>query len=78
MLRFILNSGTDIFQRNSTALISIGIVAVLIGLIIVLVPEILIAFIASIFFMIGFSLIYLGWRIRKEAKNEYDINIDWQ
>ena len=58
-------------------LFSLGIILVLTGLLIVLVPEILIAFIASIFFLLGGVLIYWAFRLRRERKKSIKIKIDY-
>ncbi len=79
MIRFFFDSQDEFFRRHWNSLISTGIIFLLIGLLIVLVPEILVAFVASIFFLIGGFLLFLGWKIRKELKNSSPyINIDWE
>ncbi len=79
MIRFFLNSNNEFLREHGNSLMSAGVIFLLIGLLIVLVPEILVAFIASIFFVIGGFLLYLGWKIRKELKQSSTyINIDWE
>ena len=58
-------------------LLSVGIIFILTGLLIILVPEILIAFIASIFFLIGGMLTYFAIKLRKESKRSFKIKIDY-
>ncbi len=75
MLRFILSSfypGSNFAAGN---LLLAGIVSLLTGFLIILVPEILIAFIASIFLLIGSALIYWSWKIKKQSNNPYEIKI---
>lgn len=53
-----------------------GVSSFLIGVLILFVPEILVAFIASIFFIIGTSLIFAGWKIRKMFRESQSIRIE--
>lgn len=48
-----------------------GILLIIIAIVIVAVPEILVAFIASLIFMAGIGALYMGYKIRK---SELEIN----
>lgn len=78
MFRFVLDTFDDYANKDWLSLIIYGISFLLIGLIIVLVPEILVAFIASIFFFIGLVLLYMGWKWKKlhQKKQKVRIKID--
>jgi hypothetical protein len=71
---------TDIFSGRwdflSGNLLGAGIFSLLIGTVIILVPEILIAFIASIFWIAGLGAIYWSWQIRKSRNQPYEIKIN--
>ncbi len=68
----------NLFDQNIwLQLFSIGVILILTGLLIILVPEILIAFIASIFFLLGGALIYFAFRLRRERKKSIKIKIDY-
>lgn len=75
MIRFFVNSIHPGFQSNWPGLIGFGIMSLLIGILIVLVPEILVAFIASLFLIIGIFSIFLGWKIRNIFKERQEIRI---
>ena len=49
---------------------------ILIGLTIIILPEILIAFVASIFFMGGILFFYLAYKIHQIQKYNYEIKIN--
>jgi hypothetical protein len=53
-----------------------GIILILIGIIVVAVPEILVAFVASIIIMAGITALYIGHRIRK-SEIEFTHSDDW-
>jgi uncharacterized membrane protein HdeD (DUF308 family) len=63
-------------DNSSGGIIFSGILLVLIGLIIMLFPEILIIFIASLFIGAGIVILYIGWKLRKRQRNFYEININ--
>lgn len=69
----IFYSGQDFISSN---LFIAGIFSLLIGTVIILVPEILIAFIASVFWIAGLGAIYWSWRIKKNQSNSYEIKIN--
>ena len=51
---------------------------ILFGLFIVLVPEILVALIAGLFFFIGVTIMINGWHFRKQASlNQQTVRIRW-
>lgn len=52
-----------------------GLLFILGGLIILFSPEILVAMIAMVFFIIGIFIIFLGIQIKKEQNNLQKINI---
>ena len=52
-----------------------GLLFILGGLIILFFPEILVAMIAMVFFIIGIFIIFLGIQIKKEQNNFQKINI---
>ena len=54
-----------------------GTILFLIGLIILLVPQILVMFIASIFFVTGFGFLYLGWKLNSRRKKWETIEINF-
>ena len=53
-----------------------GLLIALMGVIILLFPEILIAFIAMIFFVAGFLLIALALHTRRVSQRLYEVKID--
>ena len=53
-----------------------GLLIALMGIIILLFPEILIAFIAMIFFVAGFLLIALSLHIRRRSQRLYEVKIN--
>jgi len=63
--------------QNWIYLMVIGAIFLLTGILIVLVPEILVAFIASIFFVIGFSFLYIGWKLKKSQDRVYRVKINY-
>jgi uncharacterized membrane protein len=67
---------SDFVNRSWSQLAFIGVSFLFIGILIILVPEILIAFIASIFFILGFSLLIWAWRLRKLYSKPYRIKIN--
>ncbi|GAB4377918.1 MAG: hypothetical protein Kow0042_26250 [Calditrichia bacterium] len=77
MMRIFLNDSWAMMRQNVLAIIMFGVFFLLIGMLILFVPEIIIAFIASIFFFIGGMLIYWGWRARKYLKETQRIKINW-
>jgi len=71
MFRFFLNTMQTPDHRLWTGFIFAGLVSILVGFLIIMVPEILIAFIATLFFLAGTGLLIWGWTIRK-AQNRSD------
>lgn len=73
-LNFMLNN----FKSGPLYLMIYGVISILTGLLIILVPEILVAFVASLFFILGITLIGLSWILRKMRKDlvYVKINID--
>ena len=71
MFRFFLHTMHPSDYRLWIGFIFAGLISILIGLLIIMVPEILIAFIASLFFLTGTALLIWGWTIRK-AQNRSD------
>ena len=53
-----------------------GIILILIAIMILAVPEILLAFIASIIIMVGIGALYIGHRIRK-SENDFRHTDEW-
>jgi len=63
-------------DNRSGGVILSGVLFVLIGLIILLFPEILIIFIASMFIAGGIVVLYFGWKLRKMQRIFYETNIN--
>ena len=53
-----------------------GIILILIAILIVAVPEIIVAFVASIIIMVGIAALYIGHRIRK-SEIEFRPTHEW-
>lgn len=53
-----------------------GIILILIAIIIVVVPEILVIFLAFLIIMAGIGALYIGHQVRK-SENEFRRNDDW-
>jgi len=53
-----------------------GVILLLIGILIVAVPEVLVAFVASAIVMAGIGALYIGHNIRKSEKELRHVN-DW-
>lgn len=75
MIRLFMNTFATPSQRSWSVLILGGLISILLGLLIIVVPEILIAFIASLFFIAGAGLLFWGWTIRKFQKKSDHITI---
>ena len=76
MFRYIYESIDNKPSRNLyRQVIGGGILLFLLGLVILLVPEILIAFIASIFFLLGTTVAVIGWQLRRSYKDAQGIRI---
>ncbi len=56
------------FSAPWRMLLILGLLFILIGVVIILVPEILIAFIASIFLLVGIYILLLAWEVRRHEK----------
>ena len=76
MIRFIFNSFDEISDNNWISVFFLGISFLFIGLLILLVPEILIVFITSIFFLIGGFFIYISWKIKEALNKTHHIKIN--
>ena len=63
-------------DNSSSGIIFSGVLFLLIGLTILLFPEILIIFIASLFITGGTVILYFGWKLRKIQRNFYEIKIN--
>ena len=63
-------------SRSWSHLLILGVLMILIGLTIIILPEILIAFVASIFFMGGILFFYLAYKIHQIQKYNYEIKIN--
>ncbi len=77
MFNAFVNRFTDIFDHSWLQFMGNGIILFLIGLLIILVPEILVAFVASIFLLLGGLFFYLGWKIKKAEQNVQRIKIKY-
>jgi len=75
MIRLFMNTFSTPGQRLWSGFILGGLISILLGLLIILVPEILIAFIASVFFIAGAGLLFWGWTIRKVQNRTDQITI---
>jgi hypothetical protein len=78
MIQFFINSVRPTTIRGATGLITAGLVLIFLGLLIIFVPEILVAFIAFLFITTGFALFGWGLNIRK-LQNQFQqvkINIE--
>jgi hypothetical protein len=76
MTRYFFSNLNFAHENRSGGLSFSGILLILIGLTIIIFPEILIAFIASLFMGGGAILLYFGWKLRKLQKNVIEININ--
>lgn len=75
MQRLFMNT-FDIFAvRNWLTPLFYGLSFIFLGIIIMLVPEILVAFIASIFLLIGGFLLFIAYKTSKSQKNSDHIKI---
>jgi hypothetical protein len=61
---------------HGSSFILSGFLLLFIGLVILVFPEILIAFIASIFIVGGLFSLYFGWKMRKEKDTYQRIEIN--
>ena len=77
MIDFLFGFFNSYRDQNWIYLMITGAVFLLTGILIVLVPEILVAFIASIFFVVGFSFLYIGWKLKKSQDKAYRANINY-
>jgi uncharacterized membrane protein len=75
-MHFIIDAMSEFVNRSWTHLGFLGISFLFIGLLIVLVPKILIAFIATIFFILGIFLLIWARRLRKFHDKSYRIKIN--
>jgi uncharacterized membrane protein HdeD (DUF308 family) len=76
LFRFYSNTFNFLSNRSWLQPLFYGIATILIGLIMILLPEILIAFIASLFFIGGITLLYIAYKIRQLQKYNYEIRIN--
>ena len=76
MARYFFSNLNFATENRGGGLSLSGILLILIGLTIIIFPEILIAFIASLFIAGGAILLYFGWKLRKLQKNIREININ--
>lgn len=59
-------------------LLGFGLLVLLLGMLILVFPEILVAFIASLFFIAGISIISLAWSLRKKSTSgQQTIKVRW-
>lgn len=72
---FLYRDFNDNFEPGNYFMMA-GVLLLLIGLLIILVPEILVAFIASLFFMGGAFLLYWGWQARKLSQKRSYVRIN--
>ena len=78
MIRFFINTFNPTYIKQATGLIIAGLVSIFLGLLIIFVPEILIAFIAFLFIATGFALFGWGLNVRR-LQNQFQqvkINIE--
>jgi|GEM_PF-6661942 len=52
-----------------------GMALIMTGLLVLLVPEILVAFIAATFMLTGASLLWLGWQLRRRSNHNVRIHL---
>ena len=76
LFRFYSNTFSILSNRSWIQPLFYGVIIILIGLAIILLPEILIAFIASLFFIGGLTLLYIAYKIRQFQKYNYEIRIN--
>jgi uncharacterized membrane protein HdeD (DUF308 family) len=76
LFRFYSNTFSILSNRSWLQPFTHGIITILIGLTIILLPEILIAFVASLFFIGGLTLLYIAYKIRQFQKYNYEIRIN--
>lgn len=78
MIRFFMNTFKPTFITQGSGIIVTGLVSIFLGLLIIFVPEILVAFIALLFIATGLAL--FGWGLNiKRIQNQFQqihINID--
>lgn len=76
MWHFIYNTFFRHEKNDWLFYLSQGLILVLVGLIILFFPEILVAFIASIFLLIGFSVIVFAFHIKKYNRKYQRVEIN--
>jgi uncharacterized membrane protein HdeD (DUF308 family) len=76
MIRFLFDPYFKLRGTHGSGLLLSGFLLLFIGLVILVFPEILIAFIASIFIVGGLLSLYFGWKLRKEKANYHRIEIN--
>ncbi len=75
MYRFFGNTDKSL-ERNKMSMIFLGVLFLLTGFLIMVLPEILVAFVASVFLVGGSGFIYLAWKINRIQKNRQRIKVD--
>ena len=76
MIRFLFDPYFRFRGTHGSGLLLSGFLLLIIGLVILVFPEILIAFIASIFIVGGLFSIFFGWKMRKEKVTYQKIEIN--